>query len=534
MFLQHTRLLALGLVIAHLGPFIVQANAASETLTRKLKAPTSKLIASADAVLEDKFTFQGVTGSPTKKSGGPYEWDHEGPKNDKEWAWFLNRHRFFETLYVTYKKTGNPVYRDKILKILEDWIDQESTPPKRISFSSSWRALEAARRILESWDLVYINLFEEEAFPEGLRPKFLKAFDAHGDYLMSFHAFSGNHLITEMIALLKLSIMREEAQNSLEWRRYALEMLDREYHAQFYPTGIHKELSAHYQRVVILNFDRLLNLLRASDDQEALAVWEPRIAKMWQYLADIRKPSGFTPLNNNADLENVPGIFQSKGKVLPPLPEDSYHYPQAGHVIFRSNDNDSSPLWAFFDIGPRGTDHQHEDHLHLSLSIGESDFLVDNGRYNYAPSPWRDYFRGPESHNVLLVDQYGPVQKPKSATAPLPKSGFAQTERYAAAWSANSFSDQKGSKIAEWQRTTILFGEIGLLVLDRLILFRAREVVGFWHGHPNCSWEKQSDASFLIHHKDQSVRASHRSTSDVTLGSQIAKRRRKTEDPRLV
>ena len=39
--------------------------------------------------------------------------------------------------------------------------------------------------------------------------------------------------------------------------------------------------------------------------------------------------------------------------------------------------------WAWFDAGPWGIAHQHNDKLHLSVSPFGRDVLVDTGRYNY-------------------------------------------------------------------------------------------------------------------------------------------------------
>ena len=158
---------------------------AGTELNRELPQFTNTRLEVADAALADTFIFQGVRGSPRIKHSSKYDWQHGGPKDDKEWAWFLNRHRYFEELYLAYSATGDSRYAQKLFAILEDWLDRYASPPKRISFSTAWRPLEAARRILESWDLVYVKLWQNPHFPEALKPKFLRALDSHGDYLQS-------------------------------------------------------------------------------------------------------------------------------------------------------------------------------------------------------------------------------------------------------------------------------------------------------------------------------------------------------------
>lgn len=457
---------------------------------RALPAVNKSLRDRADATLNDTFTLQGVTGSPVNREHSGYNWNHGGPKNDKEWAWFLNRHRYFEVLYVAYQETKDPRYAQKIFQILADWIEQNKTPPSMMSFSSAWRPLEAARRVLESWDLIYLKLWDDPNFPPELKPDFIEAFENHGDYLQDHHALFGNHLITEMLALLKLSLLLPDSKNSAEWKRYALKTLDREYHKQVYPEGAHKELSSHYQRVVLVNFQSLLSLLEIAEESEQIKIWKPRIEGMWHYFKAIQKPSGFAPLNNDSDQENVAAFFPDSLRAQKPndaavFDAEGKYFPNAGQVIFRDPSIESGPLWAFFDIGPRGTDHQHEDFLHLSLSFGDFDILVDNGRYTYTPGPWRDYFQGPRSHNILLVDATTTEAKPKLASGPLHGSGFIQRNGYTAAWGESGFRNKYGAETARWQRSVVGIDGIGLLVLDHLITFQDRKLSGFWHSSPD-------------------------------------------------
>ena len=271
---------------------------------------------------------------------------------------------------------------------------------------------------LESWDIVYLELWNDPGFPEHLRP-FRASLEAHGDYLQKHHALYGNHLITEMIALVKVSILCPDATNSKAWMRYALNKLDEEYEKQVYPEGAHKELSAHYQRVVALNYQKLLALLEASEHKDLLDYWTPRVKALWSYFSGISKPNGTAPLNNDSDRESVHARLRANGYSRLQNNRGSKYYPNAGQVVFRNPKTNDRPLWAFFDIGPRGTDHQHEDHLHLSLSYGDLDVLVDHGRYTYKPGAWRDYFKGPRGHNILMLDDLASHRMPNQASGPL-------------------------------------------------------------------------------------------------------------------
>jgi prepilin-type processing-associated H-X9-DG protein len=492
----------------------------SDFIERALPRLNAARQQAADMALQDTFTLQGVTGSPLQPNNKGYNWDHRGPKDDKEWAWFLNRHRYFEELYLAYCASGDSRYAEKIYCILEDWLKVHKKPPRHMSFSSAWRPLEAARRILESWDIVYLKLWHDPTFPEHLRTAFRDCLEAHGDYLQRHHALYGNHLITEMIALLKVAVLCPSATNSEAWMRYALNKLDEEYSKQVYPEGAHKELSAHYQRVVALNYQQLLALLQAAERTDLLDDWKPRVETLWSYFAGISKPNGTAPLNNDSDRESVDSHLYVNGHANLANPVESKYYPNAGQVVLRSAQPEDEPLWAFFDIGPRGTDHQHEDRLHLSLSYGDFDVLVDHGRYTYKPGRWRDYFQGPRGHNVLMVDGHASQAMPNAAMGPLEGSGYIHNNRIEAAWGENAFRDSFGALQASWQRCVIRLPDDVLLVLDHLVTFRPRTIEGFWHGAPSSNWSiKNQNAQ--IQKADRvttlTYAASHNKTLQTTL-----------------
>src|SRR5690606_15235854 len=96
-------------------------------------------------------------------------------------------------------------------------------------------------------------------------------------------------------------------------------------------------------------------------------------------------------------------------------------YPWAGQLVMRSG-YDVDAHWAFFDIGPWGTGHQHNDKLHLSVSAFGRDLLVDGGRFAYRGSladKFRRYAVGSASHNVVLIDGNGQDAGPRVAEAPV-------------------------------------------------------------------------------------------------------------------
>lgn len=452
----------------------------------------------ASAVLADEFTLQGLTATQPRRADGGYDWDWRGPRNDPEWSWFFNRHAWFPDLLAAYQKTGDTRYEKALLDTLDDWIIRHPAPG-RISFSAAWRPLEAARRLIDSWLRVMPALKDSAHFTPERRERYRASLIGHGEHLRNHHAFGGNHLVTEMLALAELALAEPDLPKADAWLAYGLDQLALAYDDQVYPDGAHKELSTHYQRVIALNYQSLLNLLR-KHDRAALAIdWTPRVDRLWTYIAAVRQPDGTNPLNNDSDLElydrlladNAPDIAARN------LVADT-HFPWAGQTAFRSGSH-----WAFFDAGPRGTDHDHDDLLQFSLSIGSAHFLVDNGRYTYAPGPWRDYFKGPAGHNVLLLNGRGADAGPRSvATAPSP-ARYQATGPFTLAWGDAVFTTAHNPRTGDWRRIVVQAGRSGWIVVDRVITFGRAELTTQWHWSPQIAAVTNTPASLVVRNRQE-------------------------------
>src|SRR5688572_33254604 len=146
---------------------------------------------------------------------------------------------------------------------------------------------------------------------------------------------------------------------------------------------------------------------------------------MYSYIAHVVRPSGYRILNNDGDRgSDRDYILQGAKKFDRPeweyiatngksgkKPSDgpSYFFPWAGHFVSRSG-FDSQAHWSFFDMGPWGSGHQHNDKLHISIAAYDRDLLVDAGRFAYTGAvaeKFRSYARSTAGHNALLIDNKG-------------------------------------------------------------------------------------------------------------------------------
>jgi hypothetical protein len=452
----------------------------------------------AEAALADTFTLQSLTAVQPRRADGGYDWDWLGPRNDPEWAWFFNRHAWFPDLLAAYQKTGDTRYEKALLDTLDDWILRHPAPG-HISFTAAWRPLEAARRLVDSWLRVMPALKDSPLFTAERRERYRISLIGHGEHLRHHHAFGGNHLVTEMLALVELSLAEPDLPGASEWLTYGLDQLARAYDDQIYPDGAHKELSTLYQRVIALNYQGLLNVLRAHGHDALALEWTERVDRLWTYIAAIRKPDGSNPLNNDSDLENYDALLATNAPEIASLNlVGDTHFPWAGQTVFHSGDH-----WAFFDAGPRGTDHDHDDLLQFSLSIGSKHFLVDNGRYTYAPGPWRDYFKGPAGHNILLLDGRGADAGPRAITqVPIP-ARYQSAGPFTLAWGDAVFTTADNARSGDWRRIVVHAGSSGWVVIDRVIAFGHRELTTQWHWSPHVAAITNTPDSLVVHNQQE-------------------------------
>lgn len=466
----------------------------------------------AEAALENRFFILGHWITPTG-SDTAFDWYQRGPSGDKETAWMLNRHGILPVLAEWHARSGDPVFAAAASALLIDWVSANPYPD-RLSFSPPWRALEVARRVLNSWTHLLHNY---DCLSEEARLLLLTSIPDHADALYQHTSFwGGNHLLTEKLALLLLSIGFPVFADAPQWQSHAIAELESLFLAQSYPDGSYTELSNHYQRVVLVNARTFNRLLKGIPSRALSASTRQRLLHMWDFFAGVTRPDGFGPLNNAGDKELNAAFLEASWAEFdrpdwhyiatggtqgePPEEPPSRLYPWAGQAILRSGfaPHDS---WAYFDAGPSGTAHQHVDRLHLSAFLQGQPVLVDAGRYSYQPGKWKAYFTGPESHNVLLLNGQPAVQGPRRIHAPLPVSLHAGP--------GFSFSEALGhfapgpallpgfAGLIPWSRSLLLDDRGFLIVVDFVDMAGPGSIEAIWNFDPALSIEQAASAISL-------------------------------------
>ena len=453
----------------------------------------------ADPILDDTFTIQRLTAKQPRLSTGQLNWGYNGPQNDREWGWLLNRHSYFSTLLHAWQKTGNPIYSLCFDRLVRDWV-ASNPPPGRDVSSAQWRVLEVGLRLNAAWPRAFYGFQQSDEFTAASRILMLSSIPDHADHCMRFHAGGGNHVLMEMYGLANAAACWPQFKDADKWFEYATRRMLPEIGRQVYPDGVQKELTSHYHRVSLTSFEHFSALAQRAG-RELPASYLRGVELMWNYLAFSIRPDGSGVLNNDSDRNNNRAqLFRAAerykradwkwvatngqdGKRPAGLP--SAVFPWAGHVIMR-NGWDPDAHWAFFDVGPAGIGHRHRDRLHLSISAYGRDLLVDGGRYWYKNDEWRRYFIGTQAHNSILIDgisqDYGPsaVDEPMTGNyAVLPGLDYAR------GCFDGPYLQLVGKAVHT--RAVVYLRDVGWVVVDRVESDRPRRIEALWHFHPDCN-----------------------------------------------
>ncbi|MBU2906457.1 heparinase II/III family protein [Arenibacter algicola] len=474
-------------------------------LRKEIPTKTMREVAAADTILTNVFVVQNVRGKVPYLEDGHRDWYYKGPNNDNEWAWLSNRHSQLSQIFNTYLETGNPKYAQYMDLFLRDFIIKSMPYPAVKSSTSVWRGLEVAARA-KKWTKMFYGLINSDYISPATQLLMLSSLPDHAHYNRNFHS-SNNWLTMEISSLATVAAYFPEYKNSEEWLDYAIETMVESMKDQVYPDGVQTELSSHYHNVSLINFELFKDICDKAN-KTLPDFYNNTIEDMYGYISHMVRPSGFRLMNNDGDRgsdrnfilkgakkynhpdwEYIVANGQSGNK---PVDGPSYFYPWAGHFVSRSG-FDQDAQWSFFDMGPWGSGHQHNDKLHLSVSAFGKDFLVDSGRFAYTgevAEKFRPYAKGSAGHNLILIDGKGQTSGPKLAQEPLADSHFKITEGFD--YASNSF-DQFIDIAGKAKQTRAMFyvrNEFWVVV-DRVETDRPRTIEALWHWHPDNKVEKE-------------------------------------------
>ena len=372
----------------------------------------------ADKVLRHEFSH----GDSTIHMGDRIDYTNN-PTNNSEWIWGLNRMGHWVTLLHGYRQTAHEAYaREYNLQVI-DWVVRNPAPPYTLTRVPNWRNLEAGVRMSGTWPQTFFGFLRSASFQTQAIQLMLASMWSHGEYIRQFPSglrFVNNWAIIDSNGLAVLGMSFPEFRQASAWASNGLQRLSDQLQKQVYPDGMQHELATGYHMACMHSFYQTL----AVATKTAFAVpenFKANLEKMFEYIMYVSTPGRQVPPTNDSERSDVRhwmsiGVdlfnrqdmrfIASNGREGEAPLQTSLLFPWGGQAVMRSG-WDEQAMYLFFDGGPTGVSHQHEDKLHVDISAFGRDFLTDGGKGLYIPDKWRDYFVSSRAHNTILVDGLG-------------------------------------------------------------------------------------------------------------------------------
>ncbi|RUT43956.1 alginate lyase family protein [Paenibacillus anaericanus] len=369
---------------------------------------------------------------------GPIDWNHI-PDGDVEWAYMLNRHRYWLALGQAYQMTGDEKYANTFCLQLEDWIERNPVPSEQTMGTLTWRSIEAGLRC-GNWIKTLPFVMNSPHMTSHLLTKVFISMHEHAEYLAS--SFTGwkhisNWGVLETCGLIEMSVFVPEFKRSFHWQQLSIERMGETARLQVMKDGIHWEQSPTYHHEVLNCYLDMLTLTINNKIEIEYSITET-IRKMAIASLYWAKPNHRQIMLGDSDNNDIRSVLTASAIVLqdatlrfggydridfdnvwnfgsngiryydecPVLvpPRLSHAFEHSGHYVMRSG-WDEQALYLYFRCGPLGGGHGHADMLHIDIHAYGKELLTDLGRYNYSDhTPLRRQLKLCSSHNTTVVD----------------------------------------------------------------------------------------------------------------------------------
>lgn len=477
---------------------------------------TTTPVTTAEHAMSDTFTFQDIKGKLPRLVNGKRNWYYKGPNNDIEWAFFLNRHFYFNDLSADYEKTHKSKYATLYNDLITDWITSTPTFTKIVE-NAAWRPLEVAIRVSRGWIAPFFSFQQATEFTDVTRIMVLNSFYEHCEYLRKFHGQHHNHAVMEFISLTKVSLNFPEFKQSDAWYSEAVKGMQIEFNYSAYPDGAIKELTSHYHLVVARDFREFIDI-NSMFGKKLPDNYNNILENIYNYSAYTARPDGIGLLNNDSDqrlnfdiIKDANTIYKradwsyitTNGKTGTAPRELSKMFTWAGQFIMRNGYGEKAGKdhFAFFDMGPWGSTHQHNDKLNFTLYANGRELLCDNGRMYYKGDSIKSYFNLSVGHNVISINDKGQNQYETINIQPVDSSSFSiqpdidfAISNYNGGFddksiNARSYSPDKSAipVSGKHTRAVIYLKNKYWIVVDNIITTPPAKLTAHWHFNPDCN-----------------------------------------------
>ncbi len=352
------------------------------------------------------------------KYGDKIEWtvDHSNDHYD-EWVWQLNRHHCWVEMSQAYWATGDEKYAKAFVRQINGWIDQCKMPISYQGRGSVWRTLDAGLRMRDNWPNILYRFLPSPSFDDETVIKMIKSIYQHAIHLRNNNT-ANNWLAVEMNGLYVVGGLFPEFREAEEWRTFAVQKLYEQEQELFYPDGAEIELTPNYHElsassiVAVYQFAQLNGYKLPKD-------FVSHLERIYEVFVKLRMPDGRMPAINDSDWIHTTASLKTASNLFPNRLDFKYFItdgregkepnytsvwmPWAGWYAMRSGWGKDA-FYSFFEVGPYGSAHQHEDKLSFLLYAYGKRLITEAGYYAYDTSKWRNYTFSARGHNVARVD----------------------------------------------------------------------------------------------------------------------------------
>ncbi len=373
----------------------------------------------ADTNIAGTFSYGGYTNT---FPNGDIDWLYT-PNPSSQWVSLINRMNFWPNLGTTYWGTGDAGYVTAWARQLRSWITQCPAPGSSSqSILSAWATIQAAER-MRTWPDTFLRFVLSPSLTDEDVILYLKSTIENTRYLRQYSigaAMNFNIDAWELNGIYTTATVFPELNEASEWRAFAVQQMDAQKQLQFYPDGVHIELSPRYH-IGTLGFIAGIHQLAALNNRLAdlPAGYIEGTENAYEFLLYNSAPSRLMPPFNDCGAANEDSrTYLQQGYSLFPHRTDflwtsgggtkpaktSWLFPYAGYAAMRSG-WESNANFLCFDAGPLGSSgHRHEDKLNIVIWAHGRELLFDSGGGSYESSIWRTWGTSSYSHNCITVD----------------------------------------------------------------------------------------------------------------------------------
>lgn len=371
----------------------------------------------------EKMEKNIVAGIMTGKQKPTADFWKQNPCASFEWSHFFHRHHFMKTLLKISNGKNHQMDIEILDRLIKDWIIHHPIPLNSNGGAGpAWETLSAAWRVRE-WLWVVGIAWKNPSFSRQTAVFMLRSLWEHCRHLMDYQGHPNNWIIVESAALAMAGMIFPQFKEGNIWVRQGIERLKKEFNRQFFPDGVHYELSLLYHAICLNAYLDVKVCAEKKNIPLPREFYSP-LEKCFEYLCYLCRPDFTWPSINdswgiNGDyralLSFAGQIFKrpdfiwigSEGKAGREPEKKTVLFPDAGITVMRSG-YERTAHYLLFRSGPPGAYHRHDDQLSIDVAHQGIKRLVDPGITTYEPGALTRYYRSARAHNTVLINGRGP------------------------------------------------------------------------------------------------------------------------------